>query len=159
MAVIIRDFEPPRDRAAALAFILGSQLYERAFEADRRTDAEVADDYYAQMMDEVAKNGGRVFVAEEDGRAIGWAAFAVVTGMVYVIEEERRHGYIAELFVETAARGRGVGRALIGACENEARRRGLGQVRIGLLAANRRAADIYARAGYQPYTAELRKYL
>ncbi len=30
---------------------------------------------------------------------------------------------------------------------------------IGLLTQNRRAADIYARAGYAPYTSELRKYL
>ncbi len=57
------------------------------------------------------------------------------------------------------ARGLGIGRSLIAACEDEARRLGLKQVKIGVLAGNTRAAEIYTRAGFTPYATELRKYL
>jgi GNAT superfamily N-acetyltransferase len=79
--------------------------------------------------------------------------------MLYVIEQQRTYGYIAELFVNEDARSLGVGRTLIAACEAESRRLGLGQIMIGVLAGNSRAARIYARAGYSPYSSELRKYL
>ncbi|HEY5072533.1 MAG TPA: GNAT family N-acetyltransferase [Caulobacteraceae bacterium] len=155
----IRDIKLPSDETVALSFIEGSQHFERVFEPDRRVDSTVAAEHYAVLMAQVAKGGGCVFIADQDGRAIGWAVFVVGKSPLFVIEEQRAFGHIAELFVEEPARGLGVGRALIAACEDEARGIGLGHVMIGVLTANRRAADIYARSGYAPYTAELRKYL
>jgi len=155
----IRDFDPTTDEAAALAFILDSQVYEHAIAPDRRLDAAVAAEHYAALMPHVAANRGCGFIAEAEGRAIGWAAFFVQQGLVYLVPEARTSGYIAELFVEGPARGQGVGRALIAACEEAARELGLTQIRIGHLTGNRRAAEIYARAGYAPYTSELRKAL
>jgi GNAT superfamily N-acetyltransferase len=159
MAFRIRDFDAPRDKSAALSFILGSQQYEHEVEPDRRLDPAVAGEHYAALTKRIGTNKGRIFVADDDGRAIGWAVFLVEESPVFVVEEQRSHGYISELFVSEAARGLGIGQALIAACEDEARRLGLGHIMIGVLARNTRAADIYARAGYSPYTAELRKYL
>lgn len=159
MAFQLRDFDPLRDKAAALAFIDGSQAYEAAFEPDRRTDATVAEDYYAAMMAEVAGRQSRIFIAEVEGRAVGWGVFVVDEAQVYVVPEERTYGYIAELYVDEALRGQGVGQALIAACEDEARRLGLPHIKIGHLTANARAAAIYERAGYAPYTTERRKRL
>jgi GNAT superfamily N-acetyltransferase len=155
----IRDLELPDDKAAVLSFIMGSQRYEHAFEPNRRLDPAVAEEQLAFLLEGVAEHQGRVFVAEEDGRAIGWAVFVVGEAPVFVVEAERTHGYVAELFVDEAKRGRGVGRALIAACEEETRRAGLNQIKIGLLTANRRAAEVYAGAGFAPYASELRKYL
>lgn len=155
----LRDFDLSTDAPAALSFIHGSQLYEQAFEPNRRVDPAVADEYFPALTDQVTKNEGRVFVAEAEARAVGWAVIVILQDPVFVIAEQRRYGYIAELFVDEDARGHGVGRALIAACEDEARGRGLGHVKIGLLTANRHAAEIYARAGYSPYHSELRKYL
>lgn len=159
MNFLIRDIDLPKDKSAVLSFIRGSQHYERAFEPDRRIDPEVADEYYPMLMNQVAAKNGRVFVADQDGTAIGWAVFVVEQNMLYVIEAERSYGYIAELFVNEDSRSLGVGRALIAACEDEARRRRLGQIMIGVLTQSKRTADIYARAGYAAYTSELRKYL
>lgn len=159
MSFSIRDFDLSRDKPAALSFIMGSQLYEREVEPDRRIDPQVAEDYFPVLMDEVTKKRGRIFVAEQDGVAIGWAAITVEEAPLFVAEEERTYGYIAELFVDEKCRGLGVGQALIEACENEGRRLGLGHLMIGLLTQSRRTMDIYRQAGYQPYTSELRKYL
>jgi GNAT superfamily N-acetyltransferase len=159
MSIRIRDFDAGGDTEAARDFIMGSQAFEHAFEPDRRLDPAVAEEHFAALRARVASNRGRMFVAEEDGRAIGWAVFLVDQKPAFVVAAERTHGYIAELFVVAGMRGAGAGRALIAACEDEARRLGLRQIMIGLLTENRRAAEIYARAGYGPYASELRKYL
>ena len=159
MTFRIRDIDLPRDKAAMLSFIRGSQHYEHEVEPDRRLDPQVADEYFPVLMDEVEAKQGRAFVAEHDGTAIGWAVVLVERNMLFVVEEERTYGYITELYVDEAARGRGVGRALIAACEDEVRRLGLGVVMIGVLSKSKRTVEIYARAGYRPYTSELRKYL
>ncbi|MDO8422257.1 MAG: GNAT family N-acetyltransferase [Parvibaculum sp.] len=159
MTFLIRDFDPARDRAAALSFIRGSQAYEHEIEPNRRLDDRVADDYLPVLLAEVAARRGRIFVAERDGSVIGWAAITQEQNPVFVVEAARSYGYITELFVTADARGSGVGQALMSACEAEARRCGLKQIVIGVLSANKRTADIYERAGFQPYTAELRKYL
>src|SRR5580698_9941057 len=129
--MIIRDFDPDRDKEAALAFIMGSQLYEHRFEPDRRLDPAVAEEFLPKILKRVATNQGRIFVAEEDGAAIGWAVFTVEQNQLYVVEAERTYAYIAELFVREVVRSKGVGRALIAACEEEARRQGLNQIKIG----------------------------
>lgn len=158
-AFVIRDAQWPQDRAAAETFIAGLQQYELAFESNRRIDAAVGPEYFDVLMQRVAEQQGRVFIAEAGARPIGWSVLVVEHHPIYVIEEQRTYGYIAELFVEEAFRGRGIGRALIGACEDEGRARGLKLMMIGVIPANRRAAETYAKAGYAPYSMELRKRL
>lgn len=159
MTFHIRNFDLTRDKAAALSFIEGSQAYEHEVEPNRRLDDAVAGDYLPVLLAEVAAKDGRIFVAEREGIAVGWAAITQECHPVFVTEAERDFGYITELFVAAEARGTGIGQALILACEVEARRRGLTQIVIGVLSASSRTADIYAQAGFRPYTAELRKYL
>jgi GNAT superfamily N-acetyltransferase len=155
----IRDIALPEEKAAALSFIDGSQRYEHDVEPNRRLDDAVATEHFALLCERMTTNKGRIFVAELDGGVIGWAVFFVEQHPVFVTEQQRTYGYIAELYVEEHARSHGVGRALIESCETEARRLGLGHIMIGVLAGNTRAADIYARAGYTPYSSELRKSL
>jgi GNAT superfamily N-acetyltransferase len=80
-------------------------------------------------------------------------------GDVFVEQAERRHGFIAELFVEDSARGQGHGRALIAACEAWTRARGLNALIINVLAGNDKAIAVYDRDGFAPYNLNLRKYL
>ena len=157
--VLIREARLPEDKSACLSFIAGLQRYEHRFELDRRIDPAVAEDYLAVLTKRVAKHQGRIFIAEMDGAAIGWAVFVVEQNAIYVVEDERTYGYVADLFVHEEARGRGIGQALIAACEAVGRALGLKLMMIGVLAGNKRTASIYARAGYSPYATELRKYL
>jgi hypothetical protein len=68
----IRDADLVRDRAAMLAFIMGLQHFEHAFEKNRRLDEKVAGDYLAILLEDVAANGGKIFMAESAGQPIGW---------------------------------------------------------------------------------------
>ena len=76
-----------------------------------------------------------------------------------MVAEERTYGRLTELFVEPEARKKGVGRALIAACEDWARARGHKHIIIGALSQNAAAITAYQRSGYAPYASFLRKYL
>jgi GNAT superfamily N-acetyltransferase len=156
---VIRDARWPADEAAAVSFIDGLQKFEYRFERNRRIDPQVGADYFRELMKRVAENHGRVLIAEQSGKAIGWAVFLIEQEAIYVIESERHPGYIAELFVDESARRAGVGKALIAACEAHALAIGLKVLMIGVLPANGRARSVYLTAGFRPASEQLRKYL
>ncbi len=156
----IREADFTADRDAMLGFIMGSQQFEHTVEPNRRLDSPVAPVHLANLERDVADNGGKFYIAEDDnGRAIGWGVVHEKDDDVYVVAPERRHVYISELFVNEDVRGKGVGRALIAACEDWARTRGIAVMQIGVLALNTRADQIYRQSGYAHYAYQLRKYL
>jgi len=155
----VRDARLPGDEPAFAGFIDALQSFEHEFEPDRRVDEEAGRDYLAVLLARAAQQKGRIFVAELDGRAVGWAVFVEDTAPLYVIEDERRTGWVSELFVEEGARGTGLGRALLAACEKEAGERGIKALMIGVHARNERARKVYADAGFGPYIQHLKKRL
>jgi GNAT superfamily N-acetyltransferase len=148
----------PDDEPAILSFIWGLQKFENAFEPNRRLDPGFADQHWADVRRQAAERGG-FFIAEADGRPVGWAFVVEETGDLFVKQSERRYGFVAELFVEASARGQGHGRALIAACEDWSRRRGMTVLIIGVLTGNDKAAAVYQRDGFAPYNLFMRKYL
>ena len=156
----VREGDLARDRTAFLSFIMGSQAHEHQVEPNRRLDPPVAEEHLTKMLALLAERPGKIFVtADEADNATGWAVVFENEDDVYVIAEERRHAYIAELFVAERLRSTGLGRTLIAACEDWARARGLGVVQIGVLPGNTRAHDLYRNRGYADYGIQLRKYL
>jgi len=135
------------------------QKYEREFEPNRRVDSSVAEEYLAVLTKRAEKNG-RIFIAQsENEKPLGWAVIYEDEQELYVVANERTYGRLTELYVEPEARGKGVGRALIGACEDWARARGHKHIIIGALSQNALAMAAYQRSGYAPYASLLRKYL
>ncbi|MDE1986044.1 MAG: GNAT family N-acetyltransferase [Alphaproteobacteria bacterium] len=160
MKVHVREARLPADKPDILGFIVGLQQYEHALETNRRLDAQFAEEHYANLIPELLAHRGKIFIAEDpETRAVGWVAVCEKEGEIYIRAEDRRYGFIAELYVVEAARGAGVGRLLIAACEDWARQLGLTTVRIGVLAGNSRAIGAYERSGYGPYSLEVRKRL
>ena len=90
---------------------------------------------------------------------IGWAVCYVNQHDTFVRPEARPYGYVSELFVEEAARGRHVGRKLLNSCEDHFRDLKVSSVLIGALSANVRAMKAYRAAGYGDYDVNLRKLL
>jgi len=100
-----------------------------------------------------------MLIAEDAGKPVGWAFAHDERAEVFVVEPERRHGYLTELFLLPEARGKGLGRALIEACEAWARERGHRLLTVGVLSHNRSAIRAYEGAGYAPYVTIMRRYL
>lgn len=155
----IRDADLSRDTAVLQSFIVASNIYEAQFESDRRLDAAAGADYLPQLVDSATKKQGRIFIAEEAGAPIGWAVCYVNEHEPFVKEDERAYGYVSELYVEEAFRGRHVGRALLNACEDHFRTLGMKTVLIAALSANTRAVNAYRATGYTDYAINLRKIL
>lgn len=156
--VTVRLARLPGDEPAILSFIWGLQRFENAFEPNRRLDPEFAAQHWADVQAQAAARGA-IFIAEKAGEPVGWAVVLEEPGDLFVTEKERRHGFIAELFVKASARGQGHGRALIVACEDWSRARGMATLLIGVLSGNGKAAAIYERDGFAPYNLFMRKYL
>ena len=106
-----------------------------------------------------AEKHGIMLIAEDADKAVGWAFAYEQHGELFIVEPERRHGFLAEIFVSPEARGKGLGRALIEACEDWARGRGHKLLTIGVLAKNPGAIRAYQASGYAPYAITMRRYL
>ncbi len=156
-SVIIRD-ATPEDRPALARMMQGLNQFEGAITGDRLTDAENAAKHVSYLEDVVMDDGGCVLVADLGGAAVGFlVAFIEEDDGHYLKLEARKHGYISDLFVEDAARGKGVARALIAKAENLFREMGIKKMQIGVLAANEGARTVYEKAGYQTRSVFLEK--
>ena len=155
----VRPLRLPEDEPAVLAFIQGLQDYELGFEANRRKDPAFAADHWRNAQHRCAEKHGAMFIAEQGGKPVGWAFAYEEHGELFVAEPERRHGYLAEIYVVPGARGAGHGKALIQACEAWSRERGHKLLMIGVLAKNASAIRAYESAGYAPYSIAMRRYL
>ena len=99
---------------------------------------------------------GAVFIAREDGRAIGFATLDWKWSML----KGARIGYLEDLFVDPAARGRGPAEALIHVCAYRCRELGMPAMEWLTAPDNRRAQKVYDRTGaaadtYLEYDLEL----
>jgi GNAT superfamily N-acetyltransferase len=155
----VREAKLPADEPAILAFIQGLQDYELQFESNRRRDSAFSADHWRDVQHTCAEKHGVILVAEQDGTPVGWAFAYEQQGELFITEPERRHGFLAEIYVTPAARGAGHGRRLIEACEAWSRGRGHKVMTIGVLAGNVRAVRAYEGAGYGHYTHIMRRYL
>ena len=155
----VRDADLSRDKPALLRFIAGLNAYEVQFESDRRLDDAFPEEFLTELIERAKAKQGRLFVAEDGSTALGWAMCYVEEHETFVRPEMRAFGYVAEMYVEEAARGRHVGRMLLKSCEDHFRALKLTTVAIGALNANDRAMRAYRAAGYADYAVNLRKLL
>lgn len=98
-----------------------------------------------------------VIVAQEEGEIAGFACGQVCASFCY----PRPFGELTELYVDPAHRRKGIATELVGAAEEEMRKRGADCVRLLTGSGNRAARALYERCGYAPedealYTKELR---
>jgi ribosomal-protein-alanine acetyltransferase len=93
------------------------------------------------MADELASPHGRYLVLEHDGELAGYAGLRAVAGA--------RDGDIQTIAVAEASRGRGWGRLLLTALEDEAARRGVRDLFLEVRADNPVAQALYVSEGFR----------
>lgn len=145
------------DRDALIEMFHGLNVYEEAFVGNRRMDREGAIASLAFAERKVADTGGRKLVAEIDGRVVGHLFLTWEKHGACVRDEVKGYGYVSELFVREAHRGRGIGRALLLEAERLTRERGVGHMMLGVLTGNAVAERAYERFGFKPYATDLVK--
>ncbi len=96
-----------------------------------------------------------VFIAEDEGgERLG---FATVTRSTHFTGQPQ--AYLGELVTLESAEGRGVGTALVEACEGWAREQGYGLLALTTGAANARALSLYHKLGFQDEDIQMTKLL
>jgi GNAT superfamily N-acetyltransferase len=95
-------------------------------------------------LERLAVVGDRVLIAVDDGRVVGLAHLQVSP----TLERERPAARIGALIVDESHRGRGVGRGLVQALEDEARLRGCGVLFLTTGAQRDDAHTFYERVGF-----------
>lgn len=156
MGVTIREARP-EDRQALVELMGALHAFESAFE-ENRAGAEAADSHLAWVEKAVAELGGVILVAEVDGTVSGFIAYTFEEDPgTFVRPEYRQHALIWDISVAEAARGQGIGQALLRAAEEAAKQAGIGEMRLYVLEANTRARRIYEEAGYRNYERFLAK--
>lgn len=95
-------------------------------------------------FDDPGRGDEAMLIAELDGQPAGVAY--LVTLVDYF--NERPHAHLSVLAVAKDAEGKGVGSALLAACEEWARGRGSDRLTLSALVTNTRARAIYERRGF-----------
>jgi ribosomal protein S18 acetylase RimI-like enzyme len=75
-------------------------------------------------------------------------------GTVALIAESPQHFEIAKMAVSSKFQGLGIGKKLLNACINEARRRGAKLITLGSVSVLKAAVHLYAKAGFVKYKPE-----
>jgi ribosomal protein S18 acetylase RimI-like enzyme len=139
------------DRLALRAAIVELHEQERRLHDSRLPGEETADAYLIWMLAEAARDGA-VFVAETGGAFVGFAAgWIVQENVIEETPDSNRFGYVSDVCVLPAFRGRRVAARLLTALETSLSLRGVTRIRLSTLAANHAARASYERAGYAPY--------
>ncbi|BAY65621.1 GCN5-related N-acetyltransferase [Calothrix brevissima NIES-22] len=130
------------------------QNYERQLHPSRASGNVVGNKHLAYLVKIVQQQNGQIYVAESNQEIIGFIVCFVEEleeGDLHIVENERRYGYISDLYVSPEIRGKSVGAALMAMAEKHFLDLELEVVRLSLLHNNEAAASFYQRVGYQPY--------
>jgi ribosomal protein S18 acetylase RimI-like enzyme len=145
------------DREAIVGLIRALNIHEAAITRDRLVTHSAADAYYLALLDRIARQEGRLLAAEAEAAVVGMLGLIVQEDQVFVRADLRRHGYVSDLVVDAAWRGKGVGRLLIGEAERLTREKGLKRLVIGVMAGNAGAERLYGELGFSVYAKAMMK--
>ena len=141
--------DPPNDPKVRVATsadrddlvrLLVAQLREHAIETPAADVARTVEALLARPR------RARFLVAVAGGRPVGVAALS----LAWPIEHGGRSAWLEELYVEPAARGRGIGTALLRAACDTAAAAGAVAVDLEVERSHERAAALYRREGFRP---------
>jgi ribosomal protein S18 acetylase RimI-like enzyme len=153
---MIRDYEP-HHRPQLRACMVELQDFERNLQPALPEGEQMADAYLGSLFEKCARWCGKVFVAEVDNAIVGFVGVLSRVPPETPDEARAHYAYISDLVVLPPYRRRGIGSALLKHAEAFARDNGAKTLRIGVLAGNPIALNLYHRRGFVDYHVQLVK--
>ena len=121
------------DKAALRAAVVELHEVERGLHDSRLPGEQTADAYLEWMLAETTR-GGAVFVAEASGVFAGFAAgWILQENLIEETPDSNRFGYISDLCVLPAFRGRRIAARLLEALESRLSLSGVARIRLSAL--------------------------
>lgn len=158
MSAIIRRMVES-DREAVLRLLRELNDHEAGLSHDRATGPETAAACLADDAEKARATDGAQFVADIEGRVVGYLALQLGRAGPYVHEHWRDHVHIENIVVASSHRKAGIGQALLAEAERFARVSGRNVVLLGVLPRNDIALAAYRRAGFAELSIEMVKVL
>ncbi len=149
------------DRDTLLALLRDLADEEAAYHWAMRPGREMTMAEVDRTLAEIADEDGAIVIAELGGKPVGYAAVVLQDGdgEFELKDEWLRRGVVTDLFVAPFGRRRGIGLALLAACERFVADAGTDWLQICVSPANAPAVALYRRAGFGDYEWVLEKRL
>jgi ribosomal protein S18 acetylase RimI-like enzyme len=154
----IREYRPEDAPDIERCFV-ELQEFERGVEPLRARGESLCEKYLKFMFGRAEERGGRVFVAEAEGRVVGFVCLWLRNPEDELVNAPGEYAYVSDLIVTAEYRGRGVGLALLHAAEDFARDGGASRLKLGVLARNTVARRLYENYGFEESTVLMTKEL
>ena len=138
------------DVPSILTLLAQLQAVELAYQPARKSAPAVgANDIWEETTKFLADGKADVLVASAEGKVIGVGiGYETVSGDQSLALAARRVGYVSDLVVDAAWRGKGIGRAVLQDLMECFRKRGLKTARIGAIIENQGAIRLYQEMGF-----------
>ncbi len=133
------------------------QDFERRHHPGLPAGADIVDLYIPHMLERCEHCQGKVLVAEIGGEVAGYVTSLTKVKSEDLEDGDAEYGLVSDLVVAQEFRRRGIGRKLLEAAESFARTEEASSLRIGVLAGNQIAEDLYSSMGYALLYTELEK--
>ncbi len=154
--MIIREYENG-DAAALRQCVVVLQDAEREIDPRLLPGEVMADAYCERIHARCRETAGKIFVAEESSRVLGFSTILAREPFTELDDPPGHYALITDLVVLEPYRGGGIGHQLLERAEAYARQAGATELRIGVLSGNRTARRLYLDVGFQPHLELLTK--
>lgn len=157
------------DVPAILPMVRAICAMHRGMDSDKYDFLPDIEERYAHWLPQRAKDPRSIFLAAElQGDAVGGAGrydVHLAGFLIATIESEipiyrlTEFGFIHDVWVEPACRGRGIARHLVDSAVARFSQLGVGQVRLDTARANEGARRLFASCGFRESTTEMLRVL
>ena len=148
-----------RDWAGLEACFDELQSFEHSIESNRAEPLLIRNAYIRGLFDECTESSGAIFVAEISNRVIGFVCVLSRLDSEDILERDREHAYVTDLVVLEPYRKAGIASELMRVAEAHAFSSGARRLRVGVLAMNTAAHNLYRQLGYRDREIVLEKTL
>jgi len=157
--MLIRKFDEDKDTPSLRNCLIELQEFERRVDARMPAGEEIADAYMSDMFLQCAMSTGTIFVAELDGRVVGFATLLSQCSSGELDDGDLEFALLSDIVVREDCRGQGIGRQLLESVEEQAREDGARWLRVSVLARNQLARQHYESAGFSELYVDFEKAL
>ena len=159
MSPVIRPFDPDRHRSGFNECVRQLQEHELTIDPRMRSSKELVPGYLEHLLPQCDKFEGQILVALSAGQVAGYTCVLTRVPTEDPDDGDYEYALVTDIVVTRNARGNGLGKALLDAAEQVARKSHARWLRISVLARNQPAYRLYESHGFKPLYIDLEKAL
>ncbi len=133
---------------------IGLAKYEKRF-CEIIDDSEAVDEYSKECRERIKREDCVFFVAEEDGKIVGYVLGEIEKPGHHYIYKNR--GYVVDAFVSKEHRGKGVGEKLTKKLLEWFKSKGIKWIKVSAYTINTPAIGFWKKMGFKDYVLEMTK--